>query len=72
MDVALIPVITALVEVAKRAGLDSKFAPLIAIAVGVVLVILKDGPSIAAVIDGLTFGLGSMGLYSGGKAVVGK
>lgn len=70
----LAPLVVALVEVGKRAGLPVRWAPLVAIALGVGLVwALTYQPTAAAVVVwGLIIGATAAGLYSGGRAVLGK
>ena len=70
--VGLIPFLVALVEVTKRLGLPSKFAPLVSVALGIGLGLAVYPDPTRAVLVGAMNGLGACGLYSGGKAVVGK
>jgi hypothetical protein len=83
MDTALygIPLallIVALVELAKRQGLPDQRAPLIAVGLGVLFMILGrlDQPVLGTwyevVLHGLVVGLTACGLYSGGRAVAGR
>lgn len=69
--IAIIPIITMLVDVLKRAGLPKKFAPLTSLILGVVfgMVFLNDGDIKNAIITGLIIGMSASGLYSGGKEV---
>jgi hypothetical protein len=70
--VLLAPVIVGLVEVAKRAGLPSRFAPLLALALGVGVVgAVAARPDAARVLLwGAALGLSACGLYSGGRALM--
>lgn len=71
----IIAIIIGLVSVAKKLGLNSKFAPVLALAlgVGINLVVKYLGTETGElVIGGLICGLTSMGLYSGTKATFKK
>jgi hypothetical protein len=70
-NIALIPVIIALVGLAKRLGLNQKFAPIVAVVLGLAagFVYLAPGDSAKAVLLGLVAGLSATGLYSGVKNV---
>lgn len=64
---ALVPVIIGVVEVIKRVGLPSKWAPLLALLLGVGgawLIIPFSGNMI---LEGIVAGLSAAGLYSGAK-----
>lgn len=70
-----IPVINGLAEVAKRAGLSSRYVPLLAVILGLIAGIGLRNPeeSIAvAVLEGLVIGLSAVGLYSGTRNFLGK
>lgn len=71
-DVALIPLITALVGLFRQLGLPTRWAPLVAVAFGVVAGIVYVAPHDLAqgVLVGLAIGLSSIGLYSGVKNTV--
>ena len=69
---SLVPVVIALVEVAKRIGLAERFLPLLAIALGIVGVISLVGVSALTVIGGIVVGLSSVGLFSGVRATAGQ
>ena len=69
-DVALIPATMGLVDVAKRAGLPSKYAPVVSIAIGIILGIATNiGNAQKGIITGIAIGLSASGLYSGTKAL---
>ena len=69
-DVALIPATMGLVDVAKRAGLPSKYAPIVSIAVGISLGIATNIGNIQkGIFTGIAIGLSASGLYSGTKAL---
>ncbi|MBK5242613.1 hypothetical protein [Clostridium sp.] len=67
--IALIPLITMLIEVIKKAGLPNRFAPLASIIIGVGfgLIFENSGDIKNAIITGLIMGMSASGLYSGGK-----
>ncbi|MGK0466029.1 hypothetical protein [Clostridium sp.] len=67
--IALIPIITILVDVIKKAGLPNNFAPLISLILGVVfgLIFENSGDVKTAIITGLIMGMSASGLYSEGK-----
>lgn len=70
----IIALITALVQVFKGLGLPSKFAPLGAVALGVLYFVFSvgvDAVTIQVVVNGIATGLASVGLYSiGGETVL--
>lgn len=68
-DVALVPIITGLVQVAKEVGLPSRFASLFSVLLGVVAGVTYLFPDDLwkGIFVGITFGLAACGLYSGGK-----
>lgn len=69
--VALMPVIVALVALAKELGLPAKFAPLVSIGLGVAAILLFANVEWReAVFEGVICGLAASGLYSGGKSFV--
>jgi len=71
-------VVVALVELVKRLapGLEDRWYPLVALAAGIAVNLAVrpwSGVTIwAAVVTGIVVGLAASGLYSGGKAVVGR
>ena len=69
--IAIIPIITMLVDVLKKAGLPTKFAPLTSLILGVIfgIVFQNDGGIKNGIITGLIIGMSASGLYSGGKEV---
>jgi len=68
-DVALVPIITGMVQVAKEVGLPSRFASLFAVILGAVAGVTYLFPDDLwkGIFVGITFGLAASGLYSGGK-----
>lgn len=69
--IAIIPIITMLVDVIKKAGLPKKFAPLTSIILGIIFGIAfqNDGDIKNSIIIGIIMGMSASGLYSGGKEV---
>ena len=68
-DVALVPIIIALVGIFGKMGLPSRLQPLVALALGIVggfFYIAPEDPG-QAVLAGLVMGLSSIGMYSGVK-----
>lgn len=69
-------VITQLVHAARAAGMPSRFAPLLAIALGIAIAVAAQASGVtvapnwfATVMVGILYGLASSGAYSGVKAV---
>ncbi|MBX5490800.1 MAG: hypothetical protein IRZ14_06555 [Chloroflexi bacterium] len=79
--VAVVPLIVGLVEAAKGVGLAPRWAPLLAVGLGVAISVsyrvaaaggaLAAEALVAAALSGLALGLAAAGLYSGARAVVG-
>ena len=67
--IALIPVITMLIEVIKKAGLPNRFAPLVSIIIGIGFgfIVENNGDIKNAIITGVIMGMSASGLYSTGK-----
>ena len=70
--VGFVPLVIGLVEVAKRAGLPSRFAPLLSLFLGVGLMFAVGADIIQATVLGLAVGLSASGLYSGVRASIGE
>ena len=68
--IGLVPLLVGLVEAVKRAGLPSKFAPVVSVFLGVVLGSMVYPDPTQAILVGAMNGLGACGLYSGGKALL--
>lgn len=66
MELLSIPAIIALVEALKHSGMNSKYAPIIAILIGV-----GYGFALGDWMAGLVLGLAASGLYSGVKKTLG-
>ena len=71
-DVAIIPLIVGLVELAKKLGLPDKFAAVLSAILGVVIGLVYMAPENPpkAILVGLSMGLAASGLYSGVKNTV--
>lgn len=69
--IALIPIITMLVDILKKAGLPKKFAPLASLVLGIIfgMAFENTGDIKNSIIIGLIMGTSASGLYSGGKEV---
>lgn len=69
--VFIVPLILGLVEIAKKAGLPSKWSPVFAVVLGLVagLTLLFPGDPGQGVVIGLALGLSATGLYSGAKNI---
>lgn len=70
-DVAVVAVIIGLVEVAKKAGLNTKYCPILALILGLVagILFLSNGDIKRGVIIGIACGLSASGLYDNVKAI---
>lgn len=70
----IIALIVGIVEAAKRTGMDSRWAPILAIVLGVAYSFGMTEVDVAVnVVEGIIYGLTAAGLYSGTKTVaVGK
>ena len=71
---AAIAIVVGLTEVVKRFWLDSRFAALVALVIGVGFAFLTQGLSTvqSTALDGIIYGLTASGLYSGTKALIEK
>lgn len=68
MELVLIPILIGLLEAIKRTGFNSKFIPILSIALGILIGIVYSGFDIKeGVLSGLFIGLSAVGLYSGVK-----
>jgi len=70
--VAIVPVITGLVQVTKGLGVTSKYAPLASIFLGIGLVALTGVTWQVFIVQGIIAGLAASGLFSGAKATFAK
>ncbi|CAM4259605.1 hypothetical protein [Lederbergia lenta] len=73
-DVALIPLIIGLVELMKRAGVNKRILPFIALALGIVIgiVYVANFDFKQGILVGTMLGLAANGLYSGTKNTIDK
>ncbi len=67
--VIIVPVITGIAEAIKRADINTKFIPFIALLLGVLINISVAGITPEAIILGLAYGLSSVGLFEANKQV---
>lgn len=65
----LVPIVMGVVEAIKALGLNSKFAPVMSIILGVIGVYLASGFVLSGplALEGIVVGLSAAGLYSGAK-----
>ncbi len=71
IDLVLIPILIGILEAIKRAGFNSKFIPLLSIALGIPIGIIYSGFELReGVLAGIYIGLAAVGLYSGTKSVM--
>lgn len=70
-EVALVPVIIGVSEVAKRVGFPAKYIPVLNLVLGVVAGFIYAAPAnpAEAALVGIALGLSASGLYSGVKNV---
>lgn len=72
-DIAVVPVITGLVQLFKMAGLKTKYSPFLAVLLGILFGVFYFSSSIKeGVLVGLVLGLSASGLYSGSKNMMEK
>lgn len=73
-DVVIVPLIVAGTEAATRIGMPKKFAPALAVGLGVVIgiVYIAPGNIPQGIIVGAAAGLAAVGLYSGTKNTIQK
>lgn len=76
--VAAVPAIVGLVQVAKDMGLDARFAPALAVLIGILAALgqviganlaLSAPHIVTALFTGISFGLSASGLYAGAKTI---
>ena len=70
--VVLVGVTGGLTEAIKRAGLSSRYAPLVSIVIGMTLTYFFIGKNVDILMQGMVASLTASGLYSGVKAVTKK
>jgi hypothetical protein len=72
--ITLIPAIVGLVQVAKDAGIPSRFAPLVAVLIGLLTAVAQAAAAthtwIPAATAGVAVGLAACGLYDAGRLVI--
>lgn len=68
---ALVPVVMGLVQVVKRLGLPTRFAPILSIAFGIAGAFVVAPATVGiTIILGIIVGLTASGLYAGGKTTI--
>jgi len=70
LDAAFVIALTELVK--RTANVPTRFLPLVSISFGIILAGLGFGWNSAVILEGLTIGLVASGLFSAGKASIGK
>lgn len=65
LEIVTVPAVVLFVEAFKKAGMPTRYAPVVAILVGVAI-----GYGIGSVATGLLVGLSASGLYSGARAIL--
>lgn len=70
--IAVIPIIVGLIEAAKAGGLPKRFAPILALILGVAAGVIYLNPDSikGGLLQGIAAGLASVGLYSGTSNVM--
>ncbi len=72
-DIAVVPLITALVQLFKIAGLRAKYAPFLAVLLGIIFGVFYFSSTVKeGILIGLVIGLSASGLYSGSKNMMEK
>jgi len=69
-NVALVPVIIGVVQALRIVGLATRFAPIVAILLGIMGVLAFDGFSSMNIFIGVVTGLSAAGLYSSTKTTL--
>lgn len=74
MDLTVaVPILVAFVEMAKMAGMSSRWGAPLAVVLGVVaFYFLADGDVAPRILEGVVAGLSASGIYSGVKAQIRK
>lgn len=74
MFLILIPIVVGVVSAIKKAGVTSRYAPLLSIVLGIIGVYLISDFALtgATALQGVLAGLSASGLYSGTKATFAK
>ncbi len=70
--IALIPVVTILVNIIKGTGVSSRFHPIISVGLGIIfgIIFVSNGDIKKGVLSGIVIGISASGLYSNGREVV--
>lgn len=69
VQASLVPIIIALIQALKIAGLPARFAPIVAVVLGVISCIYLLPLALPVeILQGVVVGLAASGLYSGAKA----
>lgn len=70
--IALIPVITVLVNLIKKIGISNRILPAISIVIGIIfgVIFYGEGDLKKGILAGLVMGMSASGLYSNGRSVL--
>lgn len=70
--IALIPVITVLVNLIKKIGISNRVIPVISIVIGIIfgIIFYGEGDLKKGILAGMVMGMSASGLYSNGKSVL--
>lgn len=70
--IALIPVITVLVNLIKKVGISNRIIPSISIVIGIIfgVIFYGEGDLKKGILAGMVMGMSASGLYSNGKSVL--
>lgn len=66
----LIPIIIGIVQAIKKVGLDTRYAPILSVVLGIAGAYFFIGTDSSSIILGIVAGLTSCGLWSGTKATI--
>jgi len=67
--ISAVPLVLGLTQVAKMVGMPSKYAPLLALVIGISYALGLQGLSALSIVQGISYGLSAAGLYTGTKTV---
>jgi hypothetical protein len=73
-DIALIPIVVAIVGIISALGIPSKYLPICSIILGVLIGVVYVAPEAPqqAILSGIVIGLSAIGVHSGVKNTINK